>query len=92
MRFGQNLWHFVLGDAPGKALGDRCLADAGLTDQQRIVLPPTTEDLDHSLDLVLATDQRIDLAFFGQLVQVLGELLERRSLLVLFTTALLGLA
>ena len=62
MRLGQDLGHFVLGDAPGQALGDRGLADAGLADQQRVVLAPAAQDLDHALDLVLAADQRIDLA------------------------------
>ena len=80
---GQDLGHFLLDDAPGQALGDGGLAHAGLTDQQRVVLAAAAQDLDHALDLVLAADQRIDLAVLGGLVQVLGELLQRRSLFVL---------
>ena len=70
-------------DAPGQAFGDGGLAHAGLADQQRVVLAAAAQDLDHALDLVLAADQRIDLAVLGGLVQVLRELLQRRSLLVL---------
>ena len=50
---------------------------------------PAAEDLDHALDLVLAADQRVDLAVAGELVQVLRELVERRALAVgLFLLAL----
>jgi hypothetical protein len=83
---GQDLGHLLLDDAPGQALGNRSLADTGFAHQQRIVLAPAAQDLDHALDFVFATDQRIDLAFLGRLVQVLGVLLQRRSLAV----ALLG--
>ena len=61
-RLGQHLGHVALRDAPGQALGDRGLADAGLADQQRVVLAAAAQDLDDALDLVLAADQRIDLA------------------------------
>jgi hypothetical protein len=71
-----------LGDAPGQALGNGGLAHAGLAHQQRVVLAAAAQDLDHALDLVLAADQRVDLAVLGQLVQVLGELLQRRALAV----------
>ena len=54
-----------------QALGDRGLADAGLADQQRVVLAAAAQHLDHALDLVLAADQRIDLAGDGERVQVL---------------------
>ena len=81
-RIGQDLGHFVLRDAPGESLGDGGLADAGLADQQRVVLAPAAEDLNDTLDLVLAADQRIDLAVAGELVEVLGELVERRALAI----------
>ena len=47
-------------DLAGEALGDRGLADAGIADQQRIVLLPAAQDLDRALHLGLAADQRID--------------------------------
>ncbi len=73
-----------------RPFGDRRLADAGLADQQRVVLAPAAQHLDHALDLVLAADQRIDPSFARQLVQVLRELVERRALAVtgLFLLAL----
>ena len=37
---GQDFGHVFLGDAPGQAFGDGRLADAGLADQQRVVLAP----------------------------------------------------
>ena len=76
-----------MGDAPGQALGDGGLADTGLAHQQRVVLAPAAQDLDDALDLVLAPDQRIDLAVLGQLVQVLRELLQGRALFALLVAA-----
>ena len=58
----QELGHVAFVDAAREALGDRRLADAGLADQQRIVLAPAAQHLDHALELVRAADQRIDLA------------------------------
>ncbi len=73
----QNIGHFAARDAPGKAFGDRRLADTSLTDQERIVLAATAQHLHHALDFRLAPDQRIDAAVFRHLVQVLRELGER---------------
>ncbi len=90
--FGQHLGHLALGDAPGQAFGDRRLAHAGLADQQRVVLAAAAQDLDGALDLVVAPDQRIDLAVLGRLVEVQRELLQGRSLFVaLATCTLFGL-
>jgi hypothetical protein len=76
----------------GQPLGDRGLANARLTDQQRIVLAPPAEDADHALDLEVAADQRVDASLAGLLVEIAGEALERRlaglplfALLVRFT-------
>src|ERR1700761_5786112 len=44
------------------AFGDRRLADAGLADQHRVVLGATAQHLDHSSDLVVAADHRVELA------------------------------
>ena len=53
----------VAGDDPmGQALGDRGLADARLADERRVVLRPARQDLDDPLDLLLAADDRIELA------------------------------
>ena len=94
---GQNFRNIFLRDAPGQALCDGGLAHAGFTHQQRVVLAAAAQDLDDALDFILAPDQRVDLAFFGQLVQVLGELLQRRGFFgllgafLVFSCALAGL-
>ncbi len=88
-RLVEDLRHVALDDAPRQAFGDRGLADAGLADQQRVVLAPAAQHLDHALDLGLAPDQRIDLAVLGERVEVLRELLERRRLVLAFAFLLL---
>ena len=60
-----------------EALGDRGLPHAGLADQHRVVLRAAGEDLDHAADLLVAPDDRVELAVLGCLRQVAAELLER---------------
>src|SRR4051794_27552073 len=61
----------VAGDDPlGEALDDRGLADAGLADQHGIVLGAAGEDLDDAADLVVAADDRVELAVLGGLREV----------------------
>ena len=63
----QRLGH-VAGDDPlGEALDDRRLAHAGLADQDRVVLRAPGEHLDHAADLVVAADDRVELALLGGL-------------------------
>ncbi len=87
----QHLGHVALDDAPRQAFGDGGLAHPGLAHQQRIVLAAAAQHLDHALELVLAADQRIDLADQCLGVQVEGVVLERAmaGLLVLLLFALL---
>ena len=73
----QQLGHLVGADALREALDDGGLADAGLADQHRVVLGAAREDLHHALDLVLAPDDRVELALGGQLRQVAPELVEQ---------------
>ena len=71
----------VAGDDPvGQALRDRRLADARLADQGRVVLRLATEDLDDPLDLLVATDDRVELAGPRGIGQVDPELIDRRGL------------
>src|SRR5689334_2736296 len=63
-----------------QTFGDRGLADARLTDEGRIVLLTTRQDLDDPLDLLLAADHRVELAGAGELGQVDAELVDRRGL------------
>ena len=67
----------VAGDDPlREALGDRGLADARLADQHGVVLRPAREDLDDAADLLVAADDRVELARLGRLGQVAAELRE----------------
>ena len=66
----QHFRHVAFDDALGQALGDRGLADAGIADIERVVLGAAAKDLDGPLDLLLAADQRVDLARHRLLVQV----------------------
>ena len=47
-------------------LDDRGLADARLADQHRVVLRAAREDLDHAADLVVAADDRVELALLAR--------------------------
>ena len=73
----QALRHVAGDDALGQALDDRGLADAGLTDQHRVVLGATGQHLHDATNLVVAPDDRVELAFAGALGQVGGVLLQR---------------
>ena len=54
--------HVVLGDEEREALDERRLADAGVADDDRVVLPAAHEDVDDLTNLPLAAEDRIDLA------------------------------
>src|SRR5262249_57010921 len=64
-------------DALRESLDDRGLADAGLADQHRVVLRAAREDLDHAADLLVAADDRVELALLRRLGEVAAELRER---------------
>ena len=57
-------------DALGQALDDGGLADAGLADQHGVVLGAAREHLDDAADLLVAADDRIELALARDLGQV----------------------
>jgi hypothetical protein len=78
----QALGHVAVGDAPGEALDDGGLADTGLADEHRVVLGAAAEHLDDTTDLVVAADDRVDLALAGTGGEVLAVLLERGELLL----------
>ena len=71
----QNFWHARLRDAPSQAFCNGRFTDTGLAHQQRIVFTPTAQNLDGALNLIFAANERVNLALFGQLIQVLSELL-----------------
>ena len=64
-------------DALGQPFDDRGLAHARLADEHGVVLGPPAEDLDHAPDLLVAADDRIELALSGQRREVAAVLLER---------------
>ena len=72
----------AVGDARGQALDDRRLADAWLADEHGVVLAATREHLDAAADLLVAPDDRVDLAALGERREVLAVLLERGELLL----------
>ena len=57
-------------------LDDRGLADAGLADQNGVVLRAAREDLDHAPDLVVAADDRVELAGLRERGEVAAVLLQ----------------
>ena len=69
--------HVAADDAAGQPFDDRGLADAGLADEDRIVLRPAREHLDHAADFLVAANHRIELAAAGQLGEVAAVALER---------------
>ena len=71
------LGHVAADDPLGEALDDRGLADARLADQDRVVLRPPAQDLDDPADLLVAADDRVELAGPGLGGQVAAVLLER---------------
>ena len=78
----QTLGHVTFDDAPGQAFDDGGLADAGLTDEDRIVLRAPGEHLDDAPDLLVAPDHRVELPLAGVLGEVATELLECLVLLL----------
>ena len=78
----EHVRHLAVDDAPGEPLGDRGLADAGIADEQRVVLLPAAQHLDGAVDLGVAADQRVDLALPRLLVEVDAIGVERVALLL----------
>ena len=68
--FFKHLRHLAADDLAREALGDRRLADAGIADEQRIVLLAAAQHLDGAQHLLLAADQRIDASVARLLVEV----------------------
>ena len=72
------LGHVAADDPLGEPLDDGRLADARLADEDRVVLRPARQDLDDAADLLVATDDRVELAGPRLGGQVAAVLLERR--------------
>src|ERR1700694_5362029 len=76
----ERLGHITLRDPLRKPLSDGRLSNAGLTDQDRVVLCPAREDLDDAADLLLAADDRVELALPCQGGEIARVLLQRLEL------------
>jgi hypothetical protein len=76
----QHVGYLAVHDAAGEPLRDRGLADAGVADEQRVVLLPPAEHLDGAVDLGLAPDQGVNLAFLRFFVEVYAISLKRIAL------------
>ena len=71
------LRHVALDDADGDAFGDGRLAHTRLANEHRVVLGAAREDLQHTANLLVAPDDRVDLAPPGEVVEVACEALQR---------------
>ncbi len=74
----EGLGHLALDDLLGQALDNGGLADAGLADQDGVVLGPAGQDLHDPLDLLVAPDHRVELALAGGLGQVAAKLVQHK--------------
>ena len=66
----QDLGHIVGSDLLRQSFHYGGLPHAGFTDQDRVVLGAAGEDLDDTHDLIIAPDDRVQLAFTRQLGQI----------------------
>ena len=69
----QRRWNLPQMDLQRQPFGERRLADAGFADEDGIVLAAAAEHAGRARQLLLAADERIDLAFGGAPDQVGGE-------------------
>ena len=77
----------AVGDELRQTFDDRSLADARLTDENRIVLLAASQDLHHALDFLRAADRRIELRLRRKLRQIAAEMIECGSLRLLLALA-----
>ena len=82
------LGHVARDDALGQALRDGGLAHAGLADEHGVVLGAPAEHLDDAADLVVAADDRVELAPPREVGEVAAEALQR--LVLLFGVGVFG--
>ena len=78
----ERLGHFALDDRLREALDDGGLADAGLADEDGVVLGAAGEDLHDPLRLLLAPDDGVELALARSSGEVATELVENLRALV----------
>ena len=82
--------HVAIDDAQGEAFGDGGFANARLTNQNGVVLGAAGQHLHGAANLIVAADDRVDLAVAGGLSEVTGEFLQR--LIAVFGAGAVGRA
>ena len=78
----QVLRYVATDDTLGKSLYYCRLTCTWLTNQYRVVLRTTGEDLQHPADLIITSDDRVELPLSGKVHQVLGIFLQRLVVVV----------
>ena len=73
----QRLGYIAGNDFLRQTLDNSGFAHTRITDQCRIVFGAAGQNLDHALDLLIPSDDRIELAFFGGSGQIAAKLAER---------------
>ena len=73
----EDLGDIVLRQLASQALCDGRLAHPGPADEDRVILGPAAEYLDHAQNLGIPANDRVELALVGQLGQVAAEFLQR---------------
>ena len=76
LSIAEGLRDITVHDPLGKTFDNRGLSHPRLADQDRIILCPPGEDLDHTPDLIITTDNRVQLALAGNIGQVSGIFLQ----------------
>ncbi len=85
---GKRLRHVAIHNPLRQPLGNSCLANARLANQDRVVLCPAGQNLDGAADLGLAANHRVQLATPGRVGQVCGEFCQR--LITVFGSVAVG--
>ena len=78
----QVLRHVATNDTACQSFDDGGLTRTRLTNQNRVVLRTTRQDLQHATNLVVTSDDRVELTLTSQVDQILGILLQRLVVVV----------
>src|SRR5690606_14941521 len=76
----QNPRYFLLNDPQSKSFSNSRFTNSGFTDKQRVVFLASAQNLRHSFDFLLASNNRVEFSFFSHLGEIAAEVVENRSL------------
>ena len=74
----ERVWCLASHDPLRQSLHDGCLPHAWLTDEGRIVLGTSSQNLDDSLDLLVAANDGIQLPCFSHCCEINSQLIQQR--------------